>query len=630
MEMQNKQKNDIVSVVIPILSVFICIFHIFITLTVSVSVMQQRLVHVFTLMLLWYVYRLKENRAIDLKRILFAVAAVVICTGGIYYVLQCRTDALMEKGIFGITFSDIVFGILLMLFVLEIARETIGIALPIIAAVFLLYAFIGPYLPNVIAHRGYDIPYIINYVCWTNEGIFGTPVGAAASFVVLYIIFGELLDQFGSGKFFIDISYALTGRMRGGPAEASVLSSALMGSINGSAVANVVTTGTFTIPLMKKVGYRKEYAGAVEAVASTGGQILPPVMGAAAFVMADMTGIAYSTIVISALVPGLLYYISLGIAVYLEAGRMGIKAESDVRFRTVGAILKEGWYHIVPLAVLLICLLVCKFSANYSAIFAILSVSIIGIIKSVIFEHTFPLEQFKNTCIRAARSSVAVSAACACAGIVIGIVSMTGLGVRFAQIVLDVSHGHLFLMLLMTMVACIVLGMGLPSTAAYVIAATVASPALIQAGVSAIAANLFVFYFAIISFITPPVAIAAYAASGIAESDAIRTGFQAFLLGLAGFIIPFMLIYHPGILILGTSVLSTIRAVVVAFCAVCMMAVCIEGWLGMPVSAAYRVFCFIAAVLLLIPTAGTMAIGLLLCTVLIIFSFVKKKRNRVQ
>ena len=208
-----------------------------------------------------------------------------------------------------------------------------------------------------------------------------------------------------------------------------------------------------------------------------------------------------------------------------------------------------------------------------------------------------------------------MSAACACAGIVIGIVSMTGLGVRFAQIVLDVSHGHLFLMLLMTMVACIVLGMGLPSTAAYVIAATVASPALIQAGVSAIAANLFVFYFAIISFITPPVAIAAYAASGIAESDAIRTGFQAFLLGLAGFIIPFMLIYHPGILILGTSVLSTIRAVVVAFCAVCMMAVCIEGWLGMPVSAAYRVFCFIAAVLLFITTARTMAIGLLLITV---------------
>ena len=215
-------------------------------------------------------------------------------------------------------------------------------ALPIIEIVFLVYALAGPYLPNLIAHRGYDLEYITSYVAWTGEGIFGTPIGASVSFVVLYIIFGELLDKFGAGKFFIDISYALTGRMRGGPAEASVLSSALMGSINGSAVANVVTTGTFTIPLMKKVGYKKEYAGAVEAVASTGGQILPPVMGAAAFVMADMTGIPYSTIIIAALIPGILYYVSLGLAVYFEAGRLGIQPESSDKIMKARALACIG------------------------------------------------------------------------------------------------------------------------------------------------------------------------------------------------------------------------------------------------------------------------------------------------
>jgi TRAP transporter 4TM/12TM fusion protein len=580
-------------------------------MSTSVSVMQSRVIHLFSLMLVWYLYRIQKEQS-GKKKILLAILFMIVLFLGIYYLTQTTPDVIREKGIWGITNLDMIVGFLLLLLILETSRQAIGLALPIIALVFLAYAVFGPYLPNVIAHRGYNLEYITSYVCWTNEGIFGTPIGAAVSFVVLYIIFGELLDKFGSGKFFIDLAYALTGKMRGGPAEASVLSSALMGSINGSAVANVVTTGTFTIPLMKKVGYSNNYAGAVEAVASTGGQILPPVMGAAAFVMADMTGIAYSTIILAALIPGVLYYLSLGAAVYFEAGRLGIEAEKNAKLLNAKAILKQGYFHLIPLAVLIFCLLGFGFSASYSALFAIGSILIIGIARTLFHEHRFPWKELKAVCLHAAKSSVPVTIACASAGIVIGIVSMTGLGVRFAQIVFQLSHGNLFMMLFLTMIACIVLGMGLPSTAAYVIAATVASPALLQAGIDLLASNLFVFYFAIISFITPPVAMAAYAASGIAESDSMKTGVKAFQLGIAGFIIPFLFIYYPGLLIVGTSVGSTLYAMLVAICAVLLMAASFEGWCVVPLKRVLRIAMFANAVLLLVPSKIADISGLVL------------------
>jgi TRAP transporter 4TM/12TM fusion protein len=370
---------------------------------------------------------------------------------------------------------------------------------------------------------------------------------------------------------------------------------------------------------MKKVGYSSNYAGAVEAVASTGGQILPPVMGAAAFVMADMTGIAYSTIILAALIPGILYYLSLGAAVYFEAGRLGIEAEKNAKFLNAKAILKQGYFHLVPLAVLIFCLLGFGFSASYSALFAIGSILLIGIARTLYHEHRFPWNELKAVCLHAAKSSVPVTIACASAGIVIGIVSMTGLGVRFAQIVFQLSHGNLFMMLFLTMIACIILGMGLPSTAAYVIAATVASPALLQAGIGLLASNLFVFYFAIISFITPPVAMAAYAASGIAESDSMKTGVKAFQLGIAGFIIPFLFIYYPGLLIVGTSAGSTLYAMLVAICAVLLMAASFEGWCVIPLSRVLRIAMFANAVLLLVPSKIADIAGLVLAFCIFIF-----------
>ena len=308
-----------------------------------------------------------------------------------------------------------------------------------------------------------------------------------------------------------------------------------MGSINGSAVANVVTTGTFTIPLMKKVGYRPEFAGAVEAVASTGGQLLPPVMGAAAFVMADLTGIPYSTIIIAAIVPGILYYLSLGVSVYLEADKQGLQAESADKLPQVKKVLKEGWYYALPIIVLIVALLGFGLSANFAALFSIAVLLVIGFAKEWLTNKRLPFKEVFNALVKASKTTVSVTVACACAGIVIGIVSMTGIGIKFTSIVFKLSGGHLVLMLLLVMLACIIMGMGLPSTAAYIIAATVGVPSLTAAGIPELAANLFVFYFAIMSFITPPVAVAAYAAAGLADSSTSKTGWLAFMLGLPGF-----------------------------------------------------------------------------------------------
>ena len=506
------RENRILSLVLSGVCIAASLFHIFIAWDTSISIVQQRVFHVFIMILIYFLMQTekaqKEGKRLGLLYGALSLAAAVV--GG-YFLANTTLEALLKRGISGTTDLDVAMGVILIVAVMYMAWRTVGWALTALSAIFIGYAMAGPYMPEIIAHRGYNISYITNYVAWTSESIFGTCVSACVSFVALYIIFGELLDKFGAGQFFIDIAYALTGRMKGGPAEASVVSSALMGSINGSAVANVVTTGTFTIPLMKKVGYRPEFAGAVEAVASTGGQLLPPVMGAAAFVMADLTGIPYSTIIIAAVIPGLLYYLSLGTSVYLEADKRGLEAESSDRLPQVKQVLREGWYYALPIVALIVALLGFGLSPSYSALFSIAVLLVIGFVKEYKRNHRLPIREVFAALVKAAKTTVSVTIACACAGIVIGIVSMTGIGIKFTSIVFQLSGGNLLLMLLLVMVACIIMGMGLPSTAAYIIAATVGVPSLIAAGIPELAANMFVFYFAIMSFITPPVAVAAYA-----------------------------------------------------------------------------------------------------------------------
>ncbi len=605
------------------------LFHIFIAYNTSISVIQQRVFHLFLLMFVFYLYKLYDALHNKKKNIFFiSLLAIVTVIVGLYFLYNTSMTMMMQRGISGPNYLDIFMGVILIILVLDLTRRTVGLALTIIAILFIAFAVLGPYMPSTIAHKGYDISYITNYISWTMEGIFGTSIGASVSFVALYIIFGELLDTFGAGKFFIDIAYAMTGRMKGGPAEAAVVSSALMGSINGSAVANVVTTGTFTIPLMKKVGYKPDFAGAVEAVASTGGQLLPPVMGAAAFVMADMTGISYANIIIAAIIPGLLYYLSLGVSIYLEADKLGLKAESKEDLPDIKKVLKEGWYYALPIIMLIIALLGMGLSANYAAIFAIVVLLIVGCVKEIVVDKKFPVKKIVDALVNSVKTTIPVAMACACAGIVIGIVSMTGIGVKFTRIVFELSGGSLFLMLAMIMLACIVMGMGLPATAAYVIAATIGVPPLIEAGITPIAANMFVFYFAIISFITPPIAIAAYAASGIANSNSMKTGLQAFALGLSGFIIPYVYAYNPALLIIDTGVGETLYITVLTTAAVVLMAIAVSGWLRGQVPLLLRFILVISAILMFVQGNRIFDIaGLILGVITSIFIIIMNQKK---
>ena len=599
---RSSKSNKILDTILSLVCLLAAIFHIFIAWNTSISIIQQRVFHVFVMILIFFLMKCSASAKTEKKysATIYGLCSLLAVVSGSYFLLRTNLDVMLKRSIQGTSDVEILFGVLLIIGVMYLAWRTVGWALSALSAIFLLYAIAGPYMPDIISHRGYTIPYITNYISWTSESIFGTCISACVSFVALYIIFGELLDKFGAGQFFIDIAYALTGRMKGGPAEAAVVSSALMGSINGSAVANVVTTGTFTIPLMKKVGYRPEFAGAVEAVASTGGQILPPVMGAAAFVMADLTGIPYSTIIIAAIVPGILYYLSLGTSVYLEADKRGLEAEHQENLPQVKQILKEGWYYGLPIVTLIIALLGFNLSANYSALFSIGVLLILGFGKEWFTHRRLPFREVFEALVKGSKTTVSVTIACACAGIVIGIVSMTGIGIKFTSIVFQLSGGNVILMLLLVMLACIVMGMGLPSTAAYIIAATVGVPTLVAAGISTLAANLFVFYFAIMSFITPPVAVAAYAAAGLADASASKTGWQAFLLGMPGFIIPFVYVFNPALLIVETSTMDTLYIVILATFGVILTSIAVIGWFKGKLNPIIRLLIAISAILMFV------------------------------
>lgn len=628
-EKQSSKNNKILDVILAIVCLTAAIFHIFIAWNTSISIIQQRVFHVFIMILIFFLMKcsasLKEEKKFPAT--MYGFCSLLAVISGSYFLLRTNLDVMLKRSIQGTSDIEIFFGVLLIVCVMYLAWRTVGWALSILSAIFLLYAIAGPYMPEIISHRGYTIPYITNYVSWTSESIFGTCVSACVSFVALYIIFGELLDKFGAGQFFIDIAYALTGRMKGGPAEAAVVSSALMGSINGSAVANVVTTGTFTIPLMKKVGYRPEFAGAVEAVASTGGQILPPVMGAAAFVMADLTGIPYSTIVIAAIVPGILYYLSLGTSVYLEADKRGLEAELPENLPQVKQVLKEGWYYGLPIITLIIALLGFNLSANYSALFSIGVLLIIGFGKEWRAHRRLPFREVFEALVKASKTTVSVTIACACAGIVIGIVSMTGIGIKFTSIVFQLSGGNVILMLLLVMLACIIMGMGLPSTAAYIIAATVGVPTLVAAGISTLSANLFVFYFAIMSFITPPVAVAAYAAAGLADASASKTGWQAFMLGMPGFIIPYVYVFNPALLIVDTSTIDTLYIVALATFGVILTSIAVIGWFKGKLHPIIRLLIAISAILMFVSGTIYDVIGVVMGVAIIGYLLITRKKR---
>ncbi|MCH8505631.1 MAG: TRAP transporter permease [Ectothiorhodospiraceae bacterium] len=587
--------------IVSILAIALAAFHLYTAASGLLSPLYQRGTHLIALLVIGYllygVFAGRERQAPGIMDWLPAIAAAVI---GIYLYTAFAPANVMERGIMGPTQMDIWVGIALMGLILEGTRRTVGLPIVLVALAFLAYGLFGTYMPEFISHRGYSMERLTTYLMWSTEGVFGTPLAVSATFVVIFIIFGAFMDRLGAGALFIDLAVALTGRIRGGPALTSVLGSGMMGSINGSSVSNVVTTGTFTIPLMKRTGYKPVFAGGVEAVASTGGQIMPPIMGAGAFVMAEMIGIPYSQIALFAIVPALLYFISIGLMVYFEAHRRDIPVLGRDEIPPIARVLAQGFHLLLPLLLLVYLLVVQRWSPMLAGVYAIGGLVAVASLMTLWRERRLPWKECLAALRQGITTAVPVALACACAGIVIGLVSMTGLGVRFTQLIVELSGGGLWIGAGLTMIACIILGMGLPTTAAYIITAVLGAPALIELGVPLIAAHMFIFYFAIISFITPPVGLSAYAASGIAGTNPIATSIAAFKLGIAGFIVPFVFIYSPALLLQG-SIWEILLSSGTALLGVSALAAAIVGWFCMPLPAWLRLIFLLSAIALVVP-----------------------------
>lgn len=588
-------------------------FHLWTALMGSISPLQQRFVHLLGALVLTFLIHDVRGQAsrLDKGSLQNALLAIVTLALGIYMIWAFNPEAVLLRGLWGLTTFEKWAGLLLLLLVLEAARRAVGWPLVMIAGVFLIYALAGPYFPAAISHKGYSIGRLVEILSWTTEGILGVPIQASATYVAVFILFGAFLEHLGGARFFLDLSMAVAGHRKGGPAQVAVVSSALMGTISGSAVANVVTTGTITIPLMKRLGYRPYFAGAVEAVASTGGQIMPPVMGAAAFVMAEMINAPYWQICVAALLPAVLYYVAAGIQVYLRADRLGLQGIPREELPSLRTTLATGWYLLIPLFALIYMLIGLRFSPTKAGIWSIILMVVVTSIQYLLRERRFPWREIVQALESGGRALVVVATACGAAGIIIGVVSLTAIGVRFSQLVIDLAEGLLPLTLLYTMLACIVLGMGLPTTAAYIVTAVLAAPAMVKLGVPLLAAHLFVLYFACLSFITPPVAIAAYAAAGLAGANAMQTGWTAMRLGLAGFIVPFMFVYDQSLLLSG-SWTAVLPAVISALIGVAFLAAGVEGWLFGPIPWWRRALFLIASILLIYPEWTSSAVGLAL------------------
>jgi TRAP transporter 4TM/12TM fusion protein len=492
------------------------------------------------------------------------------------------------------------------------------------AGVFIAYAYLGPYLPSSFGHRGYTFGDIFSFFYLTTEGIYGDAIAVSSTFIILFIIFGAFLSKSGMGSLFNDLSLAIAGSSKGGPAKVGVIASAVHGSINGSAVASVVTTGSFTIPLMKKVGYKPEFAAGVEATAAVGGMILPPVMGAAAFIMAETLGVPYLTICTAALIPALMYYYGLLVQVHLRADKDNLHGLKKEDLPRVKEVLLERGHLLLPL-ILLVTLLVMGYSPTYVGFFTIIATILTAALRKA---TRLGFWEILKTLEVGVRETLSVAVACAAVGITVGVFSLTGLGLKFANIIIELGQGHLFMTLLWTMVASIILGWGLPSIPCYIITASMAAPALAHFGIEPLVTHLFVFYFGVIANLTPPIALAAFAGAGIAGSDPQRTGWISCKLALAGFIVPFIFVYKPSILIINSSFTDIAVDTVFLIVAVTALAAAVEGfifsklnWIGRAVLVACSVgFIFPSVWATLLGSAGIAAV--------LAFQYHKKKQMR--
>lgn len=540
-----------------------------------------------------------------------------------YYQIGLQQFFVEKAGIY--SQLDIYVSMLSVVLALLIAGRVVGTILPIISILFIAYAYWGRYLSGMFKTTRFTLTRIAPYLYTAHDGLFGQTLSVSAQFIYLFVLFGTLLELTGAGEFFVDISYSLTRRIKGGPAQAAVYSSMLMGTINGSGAANVVTTGTFTIPLMKKVGFKPSFAGAVEAVASSGGQIMPPVMGAVAFLMSEITGISYAKIALAAVVPALLYYATLSISVYFIAKKTDVPDPDHTDMQSPLQILRRGWPFLIPV-VLLIALLVAGYSAQRSAFYAILSTIVIGFVMN---RSNMTVQNFLNALEGSVKGIGPIAAACLLAGIVMGIINLTGLGLKISGIIETIANGNLLIALILAMLTSLLLGMGLPTSAAYMILAVLVAPALVQMGATKMSAHLFILYFGALSTITPPVALSTFAAAGIAESNVWETGKDAMLLASSGFVIPFIFVFNNELLLVGSAA-QIIFALITAMIGCVFVSASLMGWLKVNLSIVARILLFPAGVMLFIvnPMYWNL-IGIALAAVVVVFETLRNKSKKV-
>jgi TRAP transporter 4TM/12TM fusion protein len=619
--------------VVAAIAISLSLYQLYTAGIAALTALVQRSIHLGAILVLTFLLRpafrgvRKDRFSVWLLLDWVLAAAAIVCTG---YICINLTAIFERQGDW--LPADLVVSVVGTLLVLEACRRVIGTFMSAICIVGILYAMFGPYMPDIIIHKGYSIERIATTLWLTTEGIFGLPLGVAATFVYVFVLFGAFLETTGGGNFFIDLAYALTGQFSGGPAKTSVVASGFLGSISGSAVGNVAATGSFTIPMMKKVGYRPHVSGAIEAAASTGGQLMPPIMGAGAFLMAEFTNTSYLTIIKVALVPAVMYYLTVLIFVHIEAQKYGLHGQPREELPRALAVIRKGLHFLVPVAILIYVLV-----KNYSPMMA----GFVAVISTVLASWTansvawarqrrggpeggngqprrlggFLAKEFHlllQALRKGAHNAILVSVACAAAGIIVGIVTLTGMGLKFSSLVIDLSFGIKALAILLIGMASLVLGMGLPVTASYIVLATLAGPALLDMGVPLLTAHMIVFWYSQDANVTPPVSLASFAGAGIAGASPMRTAFTSWKLAKGIYVIPLVMAYRP-LLGMGPSYdllhWEVILTMVTTTLGLVAFAAAIERHLFRPANLLEIVLLWIAAVGLLWPEEWVDAVG---------------------
>lgn len=591
-------------------AVSMSLFHLYTAGTTFLPGMQQRVIHLcFALILVILLLPGRSRTGQDDKRalnLLDVLLILIIIAISLY--LYFGYEQILSFRMTNPTQLDLLVSVVGALLVIEGTRRACGWTLPIVCSVFLAYAFWGNYIPGSFQHSGLSVERLVGYIFLSTEGIFGVALNVSSTIIILFVLFGTFLQYSGGASFLLDLSQALTGRFRGGAAKSAIFASLLFGTISGSHVANVAATGSVTIPLMTRVGYKPYFAAAVVSVAGTGGMFMPPVMGATAFLIAEILQISYVNVVIAAIIPGILYYYALLAMVDLNAMKIGLKSLPQDQLPSLSTVLKNKGHLLIPLFVLIYFLIFARLTPAKAAFLSIVAIIIVSFFQK---DTRMGIQELGTALEKGARSMLIVAMTCASAGIIVSIVSISGLSFRFGSILTEIAGGNVIILLILTMIVSLILGMGLPAVVCYLILAMLVAPALTRMGIEPIAAHLFVFYFGIINAITPPVALAAYTGASIAGADPNQTAFTAVRLGSAGFIVPFMFVFGPSLLLKG-PVFDIVINVATAFIGIYFLAMALEGFFRERLNLLKRILLGGAALLLVYPN-----IWLSLCGIVI-------------